>query len=74
MSSNSLKCLSLVIRIALLSLAITACNASFVGTFLSLARKKSKDLGAMIMSGWFGSQDPDVRLRMGARSNGVLAA
>jgi peptide/nickel transport system substrate-binding protein len=42
-----------------------------VGAYLSLARKKSKDLGAMTTTAWFGSQDPDVRLRMGVKSNGV---
>ena len=42
-----------------------------VGAYLSLARKKSKDLGAMSTTAWFGSQDPDVRLRMGVKSNGV---
>jgi peptide/nickel transport system substrate-binding protein len=42
-----------------------------VGTYVSLARKKSKDLGAMTTTAWFGSQDPDVRLRMGVKSNGV---
>jgi peptide/nickel transport system substrate-binding protein len=42
-----------------------------VGAYVSLARKKSKDLGAMSTTAWFGSQDPDVRLRMGVKSNGV---
>lgn len=42
-----------------------------VGTYVSLARKKSKDLGAMTTTAWFGGQDPDVRLRMGVKSNGV---
>ena len=42
-----------------------------VGTYVSLARKKSKDLGAMTTTAWFGGQDPDVRLMMGVKSNGV---
>ncbi|MHC4103843.1 MAG: ABC transporter substrate-binding protein [Planctomycetota bacterium] len=42
-----------------------------VGTYVALARKKSKDLGAISTTAWFGSQDPDVRLRMGVKSNGV---
>lgn len=42
-----------------------------VGAYLALARKKSKDLGPMTTTAWFGSQDPDVRLTMGVKSNGV---
>jgi peptide/nickel transport system substrate-binding protein len=42
-----------------------------VGTYLSLVRKKSKDLGPMTATAWFGSEDPDDRLLMGVRSNGV---
>ena len=42
-----------------------------VGTYVGLARKKSKNLGAITTTAWFGSQDPDVRLRMGVKSNGV---
>lgn len=42
-----------------------------VGAYLALARKKSKDLGPMTTTAWFGSQDPDVRLAMGVKSTGV---
>lgn len=42
-----------------------------VGTYVAMARKKSKELGAITTTAWFGSQDPDVRLAMGIKSNGV---
>lgn len=44
-----------------------------VGAYLSLVRQKSKDLGPMTTTAWFGSQDPDVRLTMGVKSNGIYA-